>query len=134
MNGLGVSLLNGAHREVAYLGAQCAPALWEVEVNHNWKLLSLELSTWLEDKFQHGQTFADLKECIQVDMAKMKLLKPFFASLRRTFNPAVWCQYRVSLHHQLFHFKVHRIQVNSRINLSRYEIESGVSFGKRITD
>ena len=37
--------------------------------------------------------------------------KPFLGSLRRLYNPAVWCHYRQSAHHVYIHSKLHRLQV-----------------------
>ena len=67
LNGIGVSLINEAHRELAYASFTSCPAIWEIEINRTWKLLTLELSAWLEDKWAADQHKAQLKDYLQVN-------------------------------------------------------------------
>ncbi|GFR28187.1 vacuolar protein sorting-associated protein 13C, partial [Trichonephila clavata] len=66
LNGIGLSIINDAHRELAYASLTSCPAIWEIEINHSWKLLTLELSAWLEDKWNADIQKAQLKDYLQV--------------------------------------------------------------------
>ncbi|KAL8570903.1 hypothetical protein ACOMHN_023576 [Nucella lapillus] len=110
LNGLMVSVVNAAYEEVALLGVCSSPALWEVEVNGRWKILSVELAAWLEDQWQNDQPSASLQEQIEADLLKMEMSKPFMGSLRRTFHPGVWLQYSQSQHHTALHAKIQKLQ------------------------
>ena len=43
----------------------------------------------------------------------MQMLKPYMGALRRSYNPGLWLNYRMSKHHKSLHAKVQRIQVCS---------------------
>ncbi len=53
LGGIGVSLVNGLQQEVAYATLSSAPALWEVEIKNRWKMLNMELASWLEEKYRN---------------------------------------------------------------------------------
>ena len=53
LSGIGVSLVNGLQQEVAYATLSSAPAIWEVEVKNKWKMLNMELASWLEEKWRN---------------------------------------------------------------------------------
>ena len=44
--------MNGLQQEVAYATLSSAPAIWEVEVKNKWKMLNMELASWLEEKWR----------------------------------------------------------------------------------
>ncbi|XP_071038592.1 intermembrane lipid transfer protein VPS13A [Parasteatoda tepidariorum] len=115
LNGIGLSLVNDAHRELAYASLTSCPAIWEIEINHSWKLLTLELSAWLEDKWNADQQKAQLKDYLQVDLSKMQMIKPFFGQLRRFYSPAFWLQLRKSSYQTYAHFKIHRFQIDNQL-------------------
>ncbi|KAG1650405.1 Vacuolar protein sorting-associated protein 13C [Nymphon striatum] len=112
---IGLSLINGLSKEVGYMSISSPPAIWEVEINGKMKLLNVELSTWLEDNFVAEQGKAELKDYIHVDFSKMSMTKPFFGKLKRTYNPALWFQYRQSEHQMYVHTKIHRIQIDNQL-------------------
>uniref|UniRef100_T1J6X9 Large ribosomal subunit protein uL13 n=1 Tax=Strigamia maritima TaxID=126957 RepID=T1J6X9_STRMM len=117
LHNIGVSLINGMYEEVSYLSLSPSPAIWEVEVNGKMKHLSLELSTWLEDKWKSDAPSAALKDFIQVEFNnKMQMTKPFFGPLRRSYFPAFWCQCRQSQHQIYVHLKLHRIQIDNQLS------------------
>lgn len=74
MAGISLSLINESHKEVTYVSLSHAPAVWEVEINHKWKILPLELSTWLEDKWKTDQSKAEMKDYVQVIYTDMQRL------------------------------------------------------------
>ncbi|XP_067142942.1 intermembrane lipid transfer protein VPS13A-like isoform X2 [Centruroides vittatus] len=115
LNGISLSLINGAYKEIAYLGIKGAPAMWEIEINHTWKLLTLELSTWLEDKWRGEKQKAELKDYLQVDFIKMHMTKPCFGQLRRTYTPSLWCHFRKSTHQSYVYAKIHRFQIDNQL-------------------
>ncbi|KAG8198773.1 hypothetical protein JTE90_007083 [Oedothorax gibbosus] len=115
LKGVGVSIVNEARRELAYASLAPCPAIWEIEINHSWKLLTLELSAWLEDKFKADQQKAQLKDYLQVDLGKMQMIKPFFGQLRRFCSPAVWFQLRKSPYQTYTHLKLHRLQIDNQL-------------------
>ncbi|GFY43054.1 vacuolar protein sorting-associated protein 13, partial [Trichonephila inaurata madagascariensis] len=115
LNGIGLSIINDAHRELAYASLTSCPAIWEIEINHSWKLLTLELSAWLEDKWNADIQKAQLKDYLQVDLSKMQMIKPFFGQLRRFYSPALWLQLRKSPYQIYAHLKIHRFQVDNQL-------------------
>lgn len=115
LHGLGVSLMNKALVEVAFLSLSSAPAMWEVKVNEAWKPLTLELASWLEYRWGSRHKSAQLEDYVQVDFEKMLMTKPFYGSLQRTYHPALWLQYRQSEHQQLILGKVHRFQLDNQL-------------------
>nr|KAG5703288.1 hypothetical protein BaRGS_025530 [Batillaria attramentaria] len=116
LNGVLVSVINAAYQEVALLGVCSTPALWEVEVNGHWKILSVELAAWLEDQWQNEIAKASLHEQIEADLVKMQMSKPFLGSLRRTYHPGIWVQYSRSPHHTAVHARVQRLQIDNQLN------------------
>ena len=46
-------------------------AQWEITVAHKWKVVALELSSWLEDKYKQGLTKAQIKDYIHVRRYKL---------------------------------------------------------------
>jgi vacuolar protein sorting-associated protein 13A/C len=66
LDGVGVSLMNSLNMEVSYISVYSAPTIWEVEVNHKWKMLNMELASWLEDRFSGGHQQASLQDYIEV--------------------------------------------------------------------
>lgn len=115
LSGISLSLINGIYKEIAYLGIKSAPAMWEIEINHTWKLLTLELSTWLEDKWRGEKQKAELKDYLQVDFIKMHMTKPCFGQLRRTYTPSLWCHFRKSIHQTYLYAKIHRFQIDNQL-------------------
>ncbi|UYV63297.1 hypothetical protein LAZ67_2003685 [Cordylochernes scorpioides] len=115
MTGAGLSLVTGSGQEIAYAGLRGSPAVWELELNHCWKLLTLELSSWLEDRWRHNQTSASLRDLVTVDLAAMKMTKPVFGRLRRTVSPALWGHLRHSPHYTGLNLKLHRLQIDNQL-------------------
>ena len=66
LDGVAMSVMNRGCQEVALLTVSSTPAVWEVEVNTRWKMLNVELQTWLEDQFQNRQAHASLQEQFEV--------------------------------------------------------------------
>jgi hypothetical protein len=66
LDGISVSMINKQYEEVALLSLSSIPATWEVEVNNRWKMLNVELQTWLEDQWKNRQTHASLQEQFEV--------------------------------------------------------------------
>ena len=53
---------------------------------------------------------------VQIDFEKMQMTKPFFGEIRRKHRPAIWIQYRRSKHMSLFHFQLHRLQIDNQLH------------------
>jgi hypothetical protein len=83
-------------KEHVYTSLVDTPAIWEVNVGHKWKTLTLELASWIEDKYKLHYKKCQLRDYIHIDFEKMYMLKPFFAELKRTYTPAVYFQLRKS--------------------------------------
>ncbi|KAE8750068.1 hypothetical protein FOCC_FOCC003192 [Frankliniella occidentalis] len=139
LSGVGVSLMaptaspaspaHGPTRELAYLSVTDSAAVWEVCMAHRWKPLSLELASWIEDKWRHDHKRAQMKEYVhlmqykhaltalirvQVDFEKMYMTKPFYGELRRRYNPAFWMQLRRSEHLTYCRMSIHRLQLDNQ--------------------
>lgn len=52
--------------ELAYVSANDSAAVWEVNVAHKWKMLTLELATWIEDRWRLDCKKAQMKEYVHV--------------------------------------------------------------------
>ncbi|KAK2147035.1 hypothetical protein LSH36_573g05026, partial [Paralvinella palmiformis] len=115
LGGVGLSLINSMAEEVAFVTLSKSAALWEVEVRNKWKTLNMELASLLEQKWLHDENSVILEDYLEADLDKMEMKKPFMGSLRRTYNPALWAQYRKSKHHTYLHAKVHRLQVDNQL-------------------
>ena len=64
--GMSLSLMNGASEEVAHVTLTESAALWEIQVKHRWRGISMELAALLEDKWQNNETDVQLEEYLQV--------------------------------------------------------------------
>ncbi|XP_047103973.1 vacuolar protein sorting-associated protein 13A-like [Schistocerca piceifrons] len=118
ITGLGISLgtdSNKHQKELAYLSITDSAALWEVIVANKWKILTLELASWIEDKWKHDLKTAQMKDYVHVDFEKMQMTKPFFGELRRRYSPGIWLQFRKSDHQVYIHFKIHRLQIDNQL-------------------
>ncbi|KAB0792527.1 hypothetical protein PPYR_14486 [Photinus pyralis] len=115
MSGIGISIFGkNLKKEIAYVSVSDAPAVWEVNVGHKWKTLTLELASWIEDKYRLHYKKCQLKDYIHIDFEKMFMLKPFFAELRRCYNSAIYGLYRRSRNHQYLSVKVQSLQIDNK--------------------
>lgn len=112
--GISVFTAQNPQKEHVCLSFADVPASWEVNVGHKWKILTLELASWIEDKYKLHYKKCQLKDYIHIDFEKMFMLKPFFAELRRTYNPAVYVQYRKARNHQYVNIKLQSIQIDNK--------------------
>lgn len=111
--GLSIFTSENSKREKLYLGLSDMPAVWEVNVGHRWKTLTLELASWIEDKYKLQYKKCQLKDYIHIDFEKMFMLKPFFAELRRTYNPSIYFHMRRGDREQYYNFKLHALQIDN---------------------
>ncbi|RZC35875.1 vacuolar protein sorting-associated protein 13A-like, partial [Asbolus verrucosus] len=116
--GVGASIFTSenAKKEHIYASLTDAPAIWEVNVGHKWKTLTLELASWIEDKYKLHYKKCQLRDYIHIDFEKMYMLKPFFAELKRTYTPAIYFQFRKSKNYHHFNFKMNSFQVDNKIS------------------
>lgn len=116
LTGLGVSIFaaNNLKKEYIHLSLCDTPATWEVNVGHKWKILTLELASWIEDKYRLHNKKCQLKDYIHIDFEKMFMLKPFFAELKRSYSPAVYFQYRRSQSFQYYSLKIQSLQIDNK--------------------
>lgn len=54
--------------ELAYVSANDSAAVWEVNVAHKWKMLTLELASWIEDRWRLDCKKAQMKEYVHVSL------------------------------------------------------------------
>jgi len=57
---------NYCQKELAYVSVTDSSPIWEVIVAHRWKLLTLELASWIEDKWKQDQKKAQMKDYVHV--------------------------------------------------------------------
>ncbi|CAH1274208.1 VPS13A [Branchiostoma lanceolatum] len=116
LEGLGVSLVSSLYTEIAYLSITSTPPLWEVNSKgDSWKMLKLEVATFLEDQFRHGHPEAVIPDKVRADFQTMRMVKPTPGGLRRTYQPGLWFQYRSSDHHTGMHAKLQRLQLDNQL-------------------
>lgn len=117
MSGLAISIVNRGNEEVAYVTVNSGATVWEVETKDRWKLLPMEVQSWLEAhwKKDDGENVL-LEDLIEADLGKMEMMKPYRGRLRRTYNPALWLQLKQSQHNTYLHAKIHRIQVDNQLS------------------
>ncbi|KAK9875024.1 hypothetical protein WA026_005834 [Henosepilachna vigintioctopunctata] len=116
LSGLGLSVFTSddSKKEKLYMSLSDMPPVWEVNVGHRWKTLTLELASWIEDKYKLQYKKCQLKDYIHIDFEKMFMLKPFFAELRRTYVPSVYFHMRKSDREQYFNLKIHSLQIDNK--------------------
>ena len=81
LTGIGVSLVNGLQQEVAFATLSSAPAIWEVEVKNKWKMLNMELASWLEEKWRNDVRRVFLDDFMEVSAKFISRSKPCSDSL-----------------------------------------------------
>ncbi|KAJ8960584.1 hypothetical protein NQ318_013873 [Aromia moschata] len=116
LSGVGLSIFTSENdsREHLYTSLCDTPAVWEVNVGQKWKTLTLELASWIEDKYRLHYKKCQLKEYVHIDFEKMFMLKPFFAELRRTYHPAVYLHFRKSRNYQYLNLRMQSFQVDNK--------------------
>ncbi|XP_071956749.1 intermembrane lipid transfer protein VPS13A-like [Antedon mediterranea] len=114
--GVGVSLINAAYEEVAYMKLFSSPARWEVEKLDKWKMLNMEISGILEDRWKNGDENISIEDAIDADLLNMMMSKPVEGKLRRTSQPAMRLQYRQSEHYTSIHFKLQKLQIDNQLH------------------
>lgn len=114
--GLGLSIFTENNIEVEHLYCSISdtPAMWEVNIGHKWKILTLELASWIEDKYLLNYRKCQLKEYVHTDFDKMFMLKPFLAELRRTYAPGLYIHYRKSRNYDFFKLKIQSFQIDNK--------------------
>ncbi|KAJ8959925.1 hypothetical protein NQ314_006127, partial [Rhamnusium bicolor] len=114
--GVGLSIFTSESdtKEHVYACLSDTPAIWEVNVGQKWKTLTLELASWIEDKYRLHYKKCQLKEYVHIDFEKMFMLKPFFAELRRTYHPAVYLHLRKSKNYQYCNLRMQTFQVDNK--------------------
>lgn len=55
-------------RELAYFSLSNSSSTWEVNIAHSWKILPLELATWLEHQWSQGMKKAQMRDYINVSL------------------------------------------------------------------
>ncbi|XP_057653630.1 intermembrane lipid transfer protein VPS13A-like [Diorhabda carinulata] len=116
LSGVGLSIFTSEDdvKERIYAALTDTPAIWEVNVGQKWKTLTLELASWVEDKYRLHYKKCQLKNYVHIDFEKMYMLKPFFAELRRSYSPAIYFHFRKSQHYQYYNFKVQSFQIDNQ--------------------
>ena len=66
LSGISVSLINGGQQELAYLSMNSSPAQWHIEVKNKYKLLNMEIATWLEQHWKKNKTEVVLDDFLEV--------------------------------------------------------------------
>lgn len=59
---------NNKSRELAYISLTDSASIWEVSIAHSWKILPLELATWIEHQWRNGVKRAQLKDYVNVSI------------------------------------------------------------------
>lgn len=120
--GIGLSIVaesqmpNINSRELAYASITDSAAHWELDIGKRWKALTLELSAWMEDKYNNAHNHAQFDNFIDVNFTKMHMTKPFFGKLRRTYSPGIWIHLRKSNTLTYCQGNIHRIQIDNQIH------------------
>ncbi|XP_072395854.1 intermembrane lipid transfer protein VPS13A-like [Diabrotica undecimpunctata] len=116
LSGVGLSIFTSDNdtKEHIYATISDNPAIWEVNVGQKWKTLTLELASWVEDKYRLHYKKCQLKEYVHIDFEKMYMLKPFFAELRRSYCPAVYFHFRKSQNYQYYNLRLQSLQIDNK--------------------
>lgn len=102
-------------KELTHVSVTDSLPRWEVHVSNKWKILSPEIAKWIEERYKSNEK-CQLKDYIHIDLEKMQMTKPFFAELRRTYNPGFWMQLRKSDTHTYMHLKMQRLQIDNQLH------------------
>eukprot|EP00058_Branchiostoma_floridae_P021770 XP_002607260.1 hypothetical protein BRAFLDRAFT_88208 [Branchiostoma floridae] len=90
LEGLGVSLVSSLYTEIAYLSITSTPPLWEVNSKgDSWKMLKLEVATFLEDQFRHGHHEAVMSDKVKADFKTMRMRLQLDNQLQKAVFPTV---------------------------------------------
>ncbi|XP_046422194.1 vacuolar protein sorting-associated protein 13A-like isoform X1 [Neodiprion fabricii] len=119
LSGIGLSIsMQSAMivKELAYFSITDSSAIWELYFGKRWKTLSLELSAWMEDRYQNSYQKTQLEDLIDVDFEKMHMTKPFYAKLRRSYSPGIWLHCRKSFSNIYVEGKIHRVQIDNQLH------------------
>lgn len=116
LSGVGLSVFTSEKdkREHIYAMISDSPAIWEVSVGRKWKTLTLELASWIEDKYRLHNKKCQLREYIYIDFEKMFMIKPFFAELRRIYHASLYVHLRQSRNYQYYNVKFQSIQIDNK--------------------
>lgn len=116
LSGIGVSIFTSEtdRREHVYAMLSDNPAIWEVSVGRKWKTLTLELASWIEDKYRLHYKKCQLRDYIHIDFEKMFMIKPFFAELRRIYHPSVYFHLRKSSNYQYLNVRIQSVQIDNK--------------------
>ncbi|KAH1005296.1 hypothetical protein HUJ04_006309 [Dendroctonus ponderosae] len=116
--GIGLSLFTSDvdKKEHFYASLCDSPAIWEVNVGEKWKTLTLELAAWIEDKYARATSHkkCQVRDYVHIDFEKMFMLKPFFAEMRRTYTPAIYCHFRRSPKFHSMDFRLNYLQIDNK--------------------
>lgn len=112
--GLSVFTDSNSEKEHIYCSISDSPAMWEVNIGHKWKILTLELASWIEDKYRLQYKKCQLKDYVHTDFEKMFMLKPFFAELRRTYTPGAYIHIRKSRNYDYWNMKLNSFQIDNK--------------------
>ncbi|KAL1509464.1 hypothetical protein ABEB36_004192 [Hypothenemus hampei] len=120
ISGIGLSLFTSESdkKEHFYASVCDSPAIWEVNIGRKWKTLTLELATWIEDKYKRArsQKKCQIKDYVHIDFEKMFMLKPFFAEIRRTYVPSIYCHFRKSPKFEYLDLQLNYFQIDNKHN------------------
>ncbi|XP_070527175.1 intermembrane lipid transfer protein VPS13A isoform X2 [Cardiocondyla obscurior] len=116
------SNFHNVRRELLYASIVDSAAHWELYFSKRWRNLSLELSTWLENKYMNSAKTAQLENFIDVDLTKMQMTKPFFGKLRRMYSPSIWLHCRESATLNYLQGYIHRIQIDNQLNDAAFPV------------
>ncbi|BFZ13594.1 hypothetical protein BsWGS_16633 [Bradybaena similaris] len=119
---VGFSLVNNEKPvEVVYMGITSSGVIWE-QKKTNFKMLKAKDAENMEKAYQKYKldnvksTTSLVKiDNVEVDFKNMQVLKPYMASIRRSYEDGIWMQIRKSPYSIQFHAKINRLQIDNQM-------------------
>jgi len=65
--------------------------------------------------FDQGSSVVKLSDGAEADLTLNRIVTPYIKDLRRTHNPGLWFQLKISAHQRMLHAKLNHLQVDCQM-------------------
>jgi vacuolar protein sorting-associated protein 13A/C len=96
--------------------------IWESkkQKKRNFERLSDVDTSALESAYKHfifnqGSCIIKLSDGAEADLSLNRIVTPYIKDLRRTSNPGLWFQLKISAHQRMLHAKLNHLQVDCQM-------------------
>ncbi|XP_065344717.1 intermembrane lipid transfer protein Vps13 isoform X2 [Cloeon dipterum] len=125
LQGIGLSLVSELDKkilELLYMRLASSGIIWESKKpkKRNYERINNFDSLTLETAHRHfilgqGSQFVKLSDGAEVDLSCNRIVVPYVKELRRTHNPGIWFQMKISTHQRMVHAKLNHLQIDCQM-------------------